>query len=164
MTLLDSISTVKGVGPKTEEILNKSGIFTVRDLLYYLPRTYENFTETTKLSEIQPGKVVIKGKISDLHTRRTSRRNLTITEGAIRDATDVIRVVWFNQPYRAKQFDLQKDYYFTGTYDLNRGRYQLTSPKAELAADVEQKAGKNNGFRPVYPVRSTIKSETFKKI
>ncbi len=164
MNLTDPISSVKGVGPKTQEILNKSGIFTVRDLLYYLPRTYENFTETTKLSEIQPGKVVIKGKISDLHTRRTARRNLTVTEGVIRDATDAIRVVWFNQPYRAKQFDPKKDYYFTGTYDLNRGRYQLTSPKAELATDVEKQATKNSGFRPVYPVRSTVKSDAFKKI
>ena len=164
MNLTDSISSVKGVGPKTEEILNKSGIFTVRDLLYYLPRTYENFTETTRLSEIKPGKVVIKGKISDLKTRRTTRRNLTITEGVIRDNSDAIRVVWFNQPYRAKQFDPKKDYYFTGTYDLNRGRYQLTSPKAELASDVEKQAERNNGFRPVYPVRSAIKSETFKKI
>ncbi|MBQ1528131.1 ATP-dependent DNA helicase RecG [Candidatus Saccharibacteria bacterium] len=164
LKLTDPVASIKGVGPKTEKILNNSGIFTVRDLLYYLPRTYENFTETTTLSDIKPGKVVIKGKISDLKNRRTSRRGLTITEGVIRDNTDAIRVVWFNQPYRTKQFDPKKDYYFTGNYDLNRGRYQLTSPKVELAADVEKQAARNNGFRPVYPVRSTIKSETFKKI
>ena len=164
MNLAAPISSVKGVGPKTEAILTKAGIHTVRDLLYYLPRTYENFTETTELKNIQPGKVVVKGKISDLTTRRTARKNLTITEGVIRDSTDAIRVVWFNQPYRAKGFDPQKDYYFTGNYDFNRGRYQLTSPKVELAADVEKQAAKNNGFRPVYPIRSTIKSDTFKKI
>lgn len=162
--LFRSISSIRGVGPKTEKILNNSGIFTVRDLLYYLPRTYENFTEVTKLSELTPGKVVIKGKISDLKTRRTSRKNLTITEGVIRDDSDAVRVVWFNQPYRAKQFDPKKDYYFTGNYDFNHGRYQLASPKAELATDVERQAAQNNGFRPVYPVRSTVKSETFKKI
>ena len=163
MNLSKPIRDIKGVGPKTEEILNKSGIFTIRDLLYYLPRTYENFTETTSLADLKPGKVVIKGKISDLRTRRTARRNLTITEGVIRDHTDAIRVVWFNQPYRAKQFDETKEYYFSGNYDFNRGRYQLTSPKAELATDVENEA-RNSGFRPVYPVRSTVKSDAFKKI
>ncbi len=167
MNLAAPISSVKGVGPKTEEILKKSGIFSVRDLLYYLPRTYENFTETTKLSDIKPGKVVIRGKISDLKTSRTSRRNLTITEGVIRDHTDAIRVVWFNQPYRAKSFDPNKEYYFTGNYDLNRGRYQLTSPKAELATDVDKSLDATAGsaaFRPVYPVRSSFKSEGFKKL
>jgi len=164
ISLAAPVNQIKGVGPKTQQILGKSGLFTIRDLLYYLPRTYENYTETTKLAEIQPGKVIIKGRISELKTSRTRRKNLTITEGVIRDQTDAIRVVWFNQPYRAKQFDESKEYYFTGNYDLSHGRYQLTSPKAELAGDVEKQLSKNCKFRPVYPSRSTIKSETFKKI
>lgn len=161
--LTDSISSVKGIGPKTEEILNKAGIKTVKDLLYYLPRTYENYMETTKLSEIKPGKVVIRGKISELTTRHTSRRNLSITEGIIRDNTDAIRVVWFNQPYRARQFIKDKEYYFTGNYDFNRGRYQLTSPRAELAIDVDRRA-RSSRFQPVYPVKGAFKSQGFKKV
>ena len=164
LNLTDKISQVHGVGPKTEAILNKAGIKTIRDLLYYLPRTYENFTEATTLSEIRPGKVVIRGRISDLKTSHTHRRNLTITEGVIRDATDAIRVVWFNQPYRAKQFDENKEYYFVGNYDLSHGRYQLTSPKAELAQDVDRKNSNNSNFRPVYPARGNFKSEGFHKI
>ena len=164
LNLANPVSTIRGVGPKTEKILNKAGIKTIGDLLYYLPRTYDNFTETTKLSEIKPGKVVIRGKISDLKTTQARRRNLTITEGVIRDATDAIRVVWFNQPYRAKQFDEDKEYYFVGNFDLNRGHYQLTSPKAELAQDVNKRSSANSTFRPVYPVRGLFKSEGFRKI
>ena len=172
MNLSSSVAEIPGVGPKTTELLEKAGLKTVKDLLYYLPRTYENFTETTKLSEIKPGKVVIKGKISDLTTKRTSRRNLTITEGVIRDETDAIRVVWFNQPYRANQFDKNKEYYFTGTYDFNRGRYQLTSPKAQLASDVDnpatnssRKSGSTSSkFQPIYPVRGKLKSDNFRKL
>ncbi|MBQ3294722.1 ATP-dependent DNA helicase RecG [Candidatus Saccharibacteria bacterium] len=163
LRLTDPVAAIKGIGPKTEAVLTKAGLRTVRDLLYYLPRTYENFTATTRLADIQPGKVVIRGQISDLKTSRTSRRNLTITEGVIRDGTDAIRVVWFNQPYRAKQFIEGKDYYFTGNYDFNRGRYQLTSPRAELAADID-KLSSDHRFQPVYPVRGTFKSEAFRKI
>ena len=164
LNLANSITSVRGIGPKTEKVLNKVGIKTVRDLLYYLPRTYENYTETTKLSEIRPGKVVIRGKISDLKTTHAHRRNLTITEGIIRDSTDAIRVVWFNQPYRVKQFDETKEYYFIGNYDFNRGRYQLTSPKAELAQEIDQNRSQNSTYRPVYPMRGTLKPEVFRKI
>ena len=158
------VSTLKGVGPKTLAIMQKAGLSTLRDLLYYLPRTYENFTFATKLSDIRPGKVVVRGKISDLCTIKTSRRNLTITQGVIHDETDAIRVVWFNQPYRIRQFEKDKDYYFTGNYDLARGRYQLTSPAVRLAKDVENDAGNSNGFRPVYSVKGSFTSENFKRI
>lgn len=162
MDLEEDVEKLKGVGPKTAQILKKAGIKTVKDLLYYLPRTYENYQENIKIKDIRPGKVVIKGKISDLRVTRTRRRNFTITEGAIRDETDVIRVVWFNQPYRAKQFEEGKEYYFTGNFEFNRGRYQLTSPQAQLAKDIESDT--TNGYRPVYRASGQFKSESFKKI
>lgn len=153
------IEQVKGVGPKTAAILHKAGIFTLRDLFYYLPRDYENYQTAVSISKIRPGKVIIKGKISDLKTRRAKSRNLAITEGIIRDNTDAVRVVWFNQPYRAKQFAEGKEYYFTGLYDLKNGRYQLTAPSAVLAQDID----KTDAFQPIYPAKGSLKSQNFKK-
>lgn len=162
MELEDSVEKVKGIGPKTLSILNKAGIKTVRDLLYYLPRTYENYQSSVPLKDIRPGRVCVKGKISDLKTTRTSRRNFVITEGVIRDETDAIPVVWFNQPYRAKQFEADKEYFFRGMYDLNRGRYVISSPQARLANEVDEVSG--TGFRPVYRARGQFKSENFIRI
>lgn len=160
MDLELAVEKIKGIGPKTTAILNKAGIFTLKDLLYTLPRDYENYQTPTKISQIRPGKVVVKGKISQLTTRHTARRRLTITEGVIRDQTDAIRVVWFNQPYRTQQFIENKEYYFSGVYEFNRGRYQLTSPSACLASDVE----KQDNFQPIYIARSKLKSNFFKRI
>ncbi len=159
MNLSDPVENIKGVGPKTTEILAKIGIKTIRDLFYYLPRTYENYQENVKIKDIRPGKVVLKGKISGLETKRARRRNFTITEGVIRDETDAISVVWFNQPYRAKQFEEGKEYYFTGTFEFSHGKYQLLSPKTYLAKDIDDKT--QSGFRPVYRASGRFKSENF---
>ena len=161
MNLEAPVNTLKGIGEKTAAILEKNGIKTVRDFFYNLPRDYENFQAPTKISDIQPGKVVVKGKIDSLSTRRTSRRGLTITEGIIRDNSDVIRVVWFNQPYRAKQFEQGKEYYFTGSYDFKNGRYQLTSPTAVLATDIDQTT---NAFQPIYVAHGSLKSRDFQRL
>lgn len=160
MNLSDPVDTLKGIGPKTTETLNKVGIKTVRDFFYNLPRDYENFTAPASIKDIQPGKVVVKGKIDSLITRRTRRRNFTVTEGVIRDNTDAIRVVWFNQPYRVKQLETGHDYYFTGTYDLKNGRYQLTSPSVALATEVESDAP----LRPVYVAHGPLKSTDFARL
>ena len=93
MILEDSVETLKGVGPKTAVILKKYGIKTVRDFFYNLPRDYENYEAPTTIAAIQPGKVVIKGKIDNLTSRRARRRNLSVTEGVIKDKTGAIKVV-----------------------------------------------------------------------
>lgn len=164
MNLSAEVSTVKGVGPKTADVLHQAGIFTVRDLLYYLPRTYEDYQAATQITDLQPGKVMIRGRITDLHVRYTRRRNFTITEGQVEDATGAVRVVWYNQPYRAKAYDPQKEYYLTGTYDFKFNRYQLSSPATTPAADVDAQAAQTSAFQPIYPAKSTLKPAWFKKI
>ena len=138
MDMLAPIKEVKGVGPKTAEALERVNLKTVGDLIYLLPRVYENYQAAVDIADLRPGKAIIKGKISDLHIIRTSRKRLTITQGVIRDHTGAIRTVWFNQPYRAKQFDEKREYYFTGRYEFKNGRYQLTSPSATLVQDVKK--------------------------
>lgn len=160
MDLALGVEQVKGIGPKTAAELAKAGFLTIRDLLYFLPRDYENYQAATKIADIKPGKIIVRGQIDSLKTSRTRRRNLTITEGVIRDKSDAIRVVWFNQPYRAKQFLPGKEYYFTGQYDFNHNRYQLVSPSAILASDLDQ----TTNFQSIYRQKSVVKPQFMKKI
>ncbi len=162
MDMSAPVESVRGIGPKTAALFQNANIRTVGDLLYCLPRVYENYQTTVSIAELQPGNVIIRGKISDLRTIKTSRRRLTITEGVIRDDTGAIRTIWFNQPYRAKQFDPKREYFFTGKYELKNGRYTLTSPSATLIQDTTQD-GAAAGFQPIYSAKSTIKPQTFQK-
>ena len=161
MDLNQGVEQIKGVGPKTAAILEKAGLHTVRDLLYYLPRGYENYQSATTISRATPGKIIIKGKISQLVTRYGKRRNFTITEGVASDGTGSIRVVWFNQPYRAKAFKPGQDYYLSGEYDFKYGRYQLTSPAVVAASEVERQQG---NYQPIYPAKGKLNSAAFKKL
>ncbi len=160
MDLTASVEKLKGIGPKTAEILHKAGIRTVRDFFYNLPRDYENFQAATTLSEMRPGKVVIKGKIDSLSTRRSRRRNLSITEGVVRDDTGAVKVVWFNQGYRVRQFAPDKEYYFSGVYELKNGRWQLTSPSAALVQDVDC----SSTISPIYVAHGGLKSHDFRRL
>lgn len=160
MILEGPVESLKGIGPKTAETLKKAGIKTIRDFFYNLPRDYENFQAATSISEILPGKVVVKGKIEKLTSRRARKRNLSIVEGTIRDETGPLKVVWFNQSYRLKQFTEGKEYVFSGTYELKNGRFQLTSPSAVLASDIEPRGG----LTPIYVAHGGLKSGDFKRL
>ncbi len=160
MDLDAGVEVLRGVGPKTAETLKKYGIKTVRDFFYNLPRDYENFEAPVSISEIRPGKVVIRGKIDSITTRRARKRNLSVTEGVISDKTGSIRTVWFNQSYRARQFSPEKEYYFTGSYELKNGRYSLMSPSAALVSDIDT----SSGINPIYVAHGTLKSHDFQRL
>ena len=160
MDLAAPIEEVKGIGPKTAEILHKAGIFTLRDLVYHLPRDYEDFQQAQDIASLKPGKVTVRAKVESITTRRM-RRNLALTEATLRDKTGAIKVIWFNQPYRAKQFDQDKEYYFSGTMALSYGHYQISNPSATLASDYDKALTAK--IQPVYPARGSVKSQDFKK-
>ncbi|MDR0591479.1 MAG: ATP-dependent DNA helicase RecG [Candidatus Nomurabacteria bacterium] len=139
MDLSAPLASVKGVGEKTAEKLTKAGLFTVRDLLYYLPRGYEDFSRVQDIAGIRPGRVIIKATVSGVKLSR-KRRGLTITEATLSDTTGKLRAVWFNQPYRRTQFVDGKEYYFSGEFEFSYGRYQLMNPSAELASEYDERS------------------------
>lgn len=160
MDLASPIEDVKGVGPKTSEVLNHAGIFTLRDLVYHLPKTYQDFQEAQSIKDLKPGQVAIKARVDAISTSR-KRRGLSLTEATLRDSTGAVRAIWFNQPYRAKQLATNKEYYFSGKLEFSYGRFQLMNPSAEASGDIDK--GAENGLQPIYPARGTVKTNDFRK-
>lgn len=161
MDITARLEVIKGVGPKTAEALEKRGFRTLKDLLYYFPRNYEDYQSQTNIVDIKPGRVIIRGKIRNFKNLHTRRRNFVITQGEIYDETGAVRVVWYNQPYRIKNFDEKTTYYFTGQYDFKYNRYQITAPTVAAADEIEQKV---DGFQPIYSAKGSFNSAWFKKL
>ena len=160
MDLASPVEDVKGIGPKTAELMHKAGIFSLRDLIYHLPRDYENFQQAQKISDLRPGQVTVRAKVDDVRLSRKGR-GLTIVEASLRDQSGAVRAVWFNQPYRAKQLDSTKEFFFTGKMEFSFGRYQLMNPAVNVADDVEKI--NIDELQPIYPARGSLKSQDFKK-
>ena len=97
MDFFSKVEEIKGVGPKTSAALKKYGFETVKDLVYYFPRDYEDYHQTTKIVGLAPGKVMLRAKVKNLKVQYTRRRNFNITSGEIYDETGSAKVVWYNQ-------------------------------------------------------------------
>ena len=160
MDLDASLLEVRGVGAKTAELLGKAGIGSIRDFIYYFPRAYEDFSLCQNVVDIRPGRVVVRAEAEKVSLRRA--RRLTIVEATLRDESGAMKAVWFNQSYRVKQLMSGKKYYFSGTYELNRGKYQLMNPAVELAEDIKNVAG--GGLVPVYRAAGELKTQDFVRI
>ncbi len=156
-----SLESIKGVGEVSLAKLNRAGINTKFDLIYFLPRGYQSINFVKSLAEIHPGEVTVLAKATNVKARRTSRVT-TILTADLEDETGKIQAIWFNQPYRARQIQTGK-FYFTGKFDLNRGRYQLMNPSVKQV-NRENASLARDHLEPIYSQAQGLKSSFFNKV
>lgn len=160
MNLETSLELIKGVGPKTAEQLRDAGLYTVADLIYFLPRTHEDYSQVTPISAIRPGKVSVRGTFQDVRSRYVTRR-MSIVEATLVDGTSKVPVVWFNQPYRAEQIKKSQEWLVSGEFGLQRQKYQITNPSCEAVSDMPVSGGR---IIPVYRAIHGLKSQLVRKL
>ena len=134
MTLHTPLTELKGVGPAVAGKFAVLGIRTVGDLVTYWPRRYDDYSNVIPMGELKPGPVTVSGAIHTV-TGRYVRRGMHITEAVAQDTTGSVRLVWFNQPYRANSIKAGQQYYVSGNYELSNRRFGLLNPTLELAQD-----------------------------
>ena len=161
MNLISPLEKVKGVGEKTAEQFVAAGLRTVGDLIDFLPRKHEDFSEVVAIGDIHPGKVTIKARCEKITTRMV-RRGLKITTATLVDDTGKLQATWFNQPYRATQLkDSKEEFFFSGEFEFNFNRYQLTNPSAEKVSDMPVQTDR---LLPVYRQIKGLKTQLVRKI
>lgn len=148
---------LRGVGPKRAKQLSRLGINTVYELLYYLPRRYEDRREIVSIKDIKPEAIyTIKGRIRT-HGVWKSRKGMLIYEMVVSDGTGNIHGVWYNQPYFKKYFKIGQDIILYGK--IERFRYlQMTHPDYEIL-DREDKTFETahmGRIVPIYPLTRDI--------
>lgn len=109
------LSDVKGIGDKTEKLLNKLGIQTADDLLNYFPRDYETYDPPVFIKDIEgQGIVAIQGVITE-YPKQKKINNLQITGSAVKDELgSIIKVTWYNMPYIKNKLQVGYPYVFRG--------------------------------------------------
>lgn len=160
MNLTTSLKLVKGVGEKTYEQFVAAGLHTVDDLINFLPRTYEDFSHSVRIADIQPGKVTVRARCEQISTRPV-RRGLRLTTATLVDDSGKIQAIWFNQPYRETQLKSGGEFYFSGEFEFSYNRYQLTNPSAEKVSDLPVQTDR---ILPVYRAIRGLKSTVVRKI
>ena len=165
MNLNSSLELVKGIGEKTFEKFENANLRTVGDILEFFPRKYEDFASLTDLSEIKPGKVLFKARAEKISMCRV-RRGMTITEAILTDEKEKVKAIWFNQPYRVKQLQDEEEFFFSGKFEFNYNRYQITNPsvmKREELPKNQNFSGEDGEIVPIYRQKNGLKTEVIRK-
>ncbi len=155
LTLDTDVAKISRVGTTTAKRLKKLGLETARDLLWYFPFRYDNFSQITAIKDVRAGQSVnIVGQIELIQSKRSPRKRMHITEALVRGRTGSIKVIWFNQPYIKKILKVGDVVSLAGKVDYDFAGLVMKSP-------VYEKIGKNQavhtqGIVPNYHLTANL--------
>lgn len=130
------LQSLNKVGAKIASKFNKLNIKNTLDLIYHFPLRYEDFSQITKINELQPDQqTTILGKIELLQNKRSWRSRLMITEAVISDDTESIKIIWFNQPYIVKTLQAGDEIYIAGKVTQDKYGLSFKNPIYEKAKE-----------------------------
>lgn len=160
MDLSKDVKYVKGVGPNRVKLLNKLGIFTLKDLISYYPRTYEDRSKPKSIIECVDGEEVLIEGIACGRVSNVRLRGKTMQKLIIRDETASCTITWFNQTYLKDKFNQGEKYQFYGKISNAFGRINMTSP----VFDEEGKSNNTGRIIPIYPLTYQLSQNVLRKI
>ena len=127
--LNNDVKFVKGVGPSRVELLNKLGIFTLKDLVTYYPRDYEDRSKPKKIAECVDGEdVLIEAMAVSRLAEIRVRKNMVMYKLSVSDDTGSCTITWFNQPYLKTKVKYGETYSFYGRVHIKGSKLEMNSP------------------------------------
>ena len=175
MQNIDKISVryIKAVGEKTADKLRKFlGIESVRDLLYYFPRAWEDRSKLKKISELKPGEnVTIKVKVGNVLTEMWGR-NLIVFKAELQDSTGIAFATWIRRYNRS--YDVLKslknnvkmgvEIFVTGSVEMDFWCKMIRVVDYEVITKDEKDLINTNRIVPIYPLTEDFSNKYLRTI
>ena len=153
MQLSDNITQVKNLGPARAKAFAQAGVFSVLDLINFIPKDHEDRSIITPILELQADqRATIKAKVAN-EAKSSGFRGVIATSVALEDESGRIDAIYFNQPYMKNSIKKGETYYFSGKIIAKMGKLQMQSPDITKISDDPLHVGR---IIPIYPAKLGI--------
>ena len=170
----NSVTTLKGVGPRVAERLEKIGITEVQDLLFHLPLRYQDRTRVTPIGVVQHGtQAVVQGVIELTQVKFGRRRSLLCR---ISDGTGAITLRFFHFS-AAQQKNLIKGLRIMCFGEVRSGptTLEMVHPEYQVVVQVDGEGDGDNAaesgalqmedsLTPIYPTTESLHQISLRKL
>jgi ATP-dependent DNA helicase RecG len=164
------VQYIKGVGPSRSRLLARLGVHTVEDLLFLLPRRYEDYSATKRISDLIDGEraTVVATVVSTqvVHSRRNRRLSLVVVKAS--DLSGILEAKWFYMSgdkqwieRKASEFIEGCSYLFSGTVKREGQSVSMLRPTCERAEGAGDSAGK---IVPIYPLTEGLSQSQLRRL
>jgi ATP-dependent DNA helicase RecG len=156
------LTAIAGIGPKSAKTLERLGLRSLGDLLWHLPRRYDDYSKLKTISRLWYGEdVTIIATVDEIHMRPTRGGKVKLVEAVVSDGTGALRVTWFNQPWIVDRLRPGRAVVMAGRVEQYLGRLTMNSPEWE---PIERQQLHTNRIVPVYPLTAGVTAKWLRRV
>ncbi len=149
------VSRLHGISERRTKALGDLGIDSVLDLITTYPRRYIDRTRQADVSDLVVGdEAAVLATVQSVRSRPL-RQGRAMVELTVRDDTSRLNIVFFNQPWRAKQLESGTEAIFFGKVKEYRGQRQMANPVVDVIAGATTER-RTLRIIPVYPASAKV--------
>ena len=159
--IFKNLEDIETLTPKEFKNLDSLDILTLKDLLYYFPRAYDDRTNIKKIEELRGNEyVVLKVQFLSITNPYLPSR-VKMTKARATDGTGVIDVVWFQMTYLTKSLKIGEEYILIGQVKAGYN-FQMTNPEYKKLTN--QKEMEKGEILPIYSTTKNFTQNSLRKI
>lgn len=127
--LTQPVRFIKGVGAHKAKLLERLGLKTAADVLFFFPRKYQDFREITPVGDLETDQLAsLLVEVVEIESA-ISRTGKHILYVLFKDETDFVRGIWFGQGFLKDRFKVDQKVLLRGKAVQRGTRFQMTHPK-----------------------------------
>lgn len=154
------ISALKGIGDKTNKLMENIGVYTIGDMLLYFPLDYIRYPEPVSVDEVESDEyMAIYGVITTPPYKRGYQKNALVT-CTIAGINKRLNLTWFHQPYIINKLHVGDSYVFYGRIIQKNHTYMMSQPKMFALEEYERQ---RVYLQPVYSLTGGLSNNNLMK-
>jgi len=167
LSLTTEVRMIKGVGPQRAELLAKRGIYTLEDLLTYLPFRYEDRIHFSRIQDIQPnGTYTIRARVMSGQAIRSMRGRDAIYHLLVQDDTGSLPCKFFHGGYLQDRLKPGQLLILHGKAEIDKlrpARLEMVNPQLEVLHSEELDSTEVGRIVPIYEAIGTFGSRAIRR-
>jgi ATP-dependent DNA helicase RecG len=167
LSLATEVRMIKGVGPQRAELLAQRGIYTLEDLLTYLPFRYEDRAHFSNIRDIQPNVTyTIRARVMSGQAIRRMRGRDAIYHLLVQDETGSLACKFFHGGYLEGRLKPGQLLILHGKAEIDKlrpARLEMVNPQIEVFRGEEMDSTEVGRIVPIYEAIGTFGSRAIRR-
>ncbi|MAQ64949.1 MAG: ATP-dependent DNA helicase RecG [Actinobacteria bacterium] len=166
LSLTSDVQYIKGVGPAIGQLLNKLGLYTLKDCLIFFPREYDDRRKLPCVKEVECGDMVTIVLTIESMSDKKIKKGLHVIEAVTFDSSDWMKAVWFNQAYLLKVLKPGLKLLVKGKVETNLFTYmpQINVSETEILRSVDDIKKSTGVIIPIYNLTAGLYQAQIREI